>query len=137
MVASFSLDYFILVYIADMGVLQMIASRRDFRGMLLVPAPRIAFLLGFCAVVAAFAWFFASEFRNLSDTAGGIDGNRAAQMFSSASSLAVFTTFVFSSMINRSLGRDGQPSSPGLDALGHTTYLRALSVSLKALWKRS
>ncbi len=137
MVASFSLDYFILAYIAAMGVLQMIASRRDFRGMLLVPAAPVAFLFGLCAVVAAFTWFFASEFRNLSDTEGGLDGNRAAQMFCSASSLAVFTTFVLSSLVNRTLGRGEQAPAPGLDALGHTTYLRAFGVSLKALWKRS
>lgn len=120
-----------------MGVLQMIASRRDFRGMLLVPVPSIAFLVGLCAVVAAFAWFFASEPRNLSDTEGGLDGNRAAQVFCSATSLAVFTTFVLSSLLNRSLGRGGQPAAPGLDALGHATFLRALGVSLKELWKRS
>ena len=137
MVASFSVDYFILVYVAAMGVLQMIASRRDLRGMLLFPAPSIAFLVGLCAVIAAFSWFFASEPRNLSDTEGGLDGNRAASMFSAASSLAVFSTLVISSLINRSLGRDGQAPSPGLDALGQTTYLRALSGSLKGLWKRS
>ena len=137
MVASFSLDYFILVFVAAMGVLQMIASRRDLRGMLLVPAPPVAFVLGLCAVGAAFTWFFASEPRNLSDTQGGLDGNRAASMFSAASALAVFTTFVLSSLVNRSLGKDGQQPSPGLETLGHTTYLRALGVSLKALWKRS
>lgn len=120
-----------------MGALQIIASRRDFRGMLLVPAPPLALLLGLGAVIAAFAWFFASEPRNLSDTEGGLDGNRAASMFCAASSLAVFTTFVLSSLVNRSLGKDGQPPAPGLDALGHTTYLRALRVSLKELWKRS
>ena len=120
-----------------MGVLQMVASREGFRGMLLVQAPPLAFLLGLCAVIAAFAWFFASEPRNLSDTEGGLDGNRAASMFCAASSLAVFTTLLLSSLVNRSLGRDRRPPSPGLDALGHTTYLRALCVSLKALWKGS
>ena len=137
MVASFSVDYFILVFVAAMGVLQVIASRGSFRGMLLVPQPPLAFLLGLCAVIAAFTWFFASEPRNLSDTEGGLDGNRAAQMFCAATSLAVFTTFVISSLVNRSLGRDGQPPAQGLDALGDTTYLRALRVSLKALWKGS
>ena len=137
MVASFSLDYFILVYVAALGVLQMIASRRDFRGMLLVQAPSIAFLLGFCAVVAAFAWFFAFEPRNLSDTQGGLDGNRAARIFCLACTLAVLTTLVLSSLVNRSLGKGGQSPSPGLDALGHAAYLRALQGSLKALWKRS
>ena len=131
------MDYFILVYVAAMGVLQMIASRRDLRGMLLIPAPPIAFLLGLCAVIAAFTWFFASEPRNLSDTEGGLDGNRAASMFSAASALAVFTTLVLSICGHRSLGRNGEPPSPGLDALGHTTYLWALRVSLKALWNRS
>lgn len=120
-----------------MGVLQMVASRGGFRGMLLVQAPPLAFLLGLCAVIAAFAWFFASEPRNLSDTEGGLDGNRAASMFCAASSLAVFTTLLLSSLVNRSQGRDGRPPSPGLDALGHTTYLRALRASLKALWKGS
>ena len=131
------MDYFILVFVAAMGVLQMIASRREFRGMLLVPAPSVAFVLGLFAAVAAFVWFFASEFRNLSDTEGGLDGNRAASMFSAASALAVFTTLVLSSLVNRSLGKDGQTAAPGLDALGYTTYLRALRVSLKALWKGS
>lgn len=131
------MDYFILVYVAAMGVLQMIASRREFRGMLLVPAPSVAFVLGLCAVVAAFVWFFASEPRNLSDTEGGLDGNRAASMFSAASALAVFTTLALSSLVNRSLGKDGQPAGPGLESLGHTTYLRALRGSLKALWNRS
>ena len=136
MVVSFSLDYFLLVLVAALGVLQMVASHPDFRGLLLVRPPAVAFLGGLCAVIAAFVWFFAAEARNLSDTEGGLDGNRAASIFCLATSIAVAATFIFSSVVNRSLGREGPPPSPGLDALRHTTYLRALWGSLKALWKR-
>ena len=136
MPGSFSLDFFLLVYLAAVGVLQMVASHNNLRGLLFLRFRLPAFCLGLGIAVAAFLWFFLSEPRNLPDTEGGLDGNDAAGLFSLGSLAALFSTFLVSSLINRSL-RENTHSASGLDALRGTTYWRALLGSLKVLWKRS
>ena len=137
MAGSFSLDFFLFVFLAAMGVLQMVASYDNLRGLLFIRVRFPAFGLGLGIAIAAFLWFFLSEPRNLPDTEGGLDGNDAAGLFSLGSLAALLATFAISSLINRSLGRGTAHSTGGLDTLRETTYLRALLGSLKVLWKRS
>ena len=137
MVGSFSLDYFTFVFIAAVGVLQMVASHQNLRGLLFFRMPILAFLVGLGLTIAAFLWFFLSESRNISDTDGGLDGNGSAGLFALGSLAALFTTFIISSLVNRSFGKGSDLSGHGLDALRKTSYLRAFCRSLRDLWKRS
>ena len=136
MVGAFALDYFVFVFIAALGVLQMVAAHSALRGLLFIRVRPLAFLTGLVTTALAFVWFFLSEPRNIPDTAGGLDGNQMGGLFAVASGSALVLTLLLSSISNRSLGRSVQQFNPGLDALRETTYLKALLSALKTLWKR-
>ena len=143
MLGGFVLDYLLFVFIAALGVLQMVAAYSALRGLLFVRVRSLAFVLGLLITVAAFIWFFLSEPRNIGDTEGGLDGNQMSAFFALGAGLALVLTLLVSSIINRSMGSDGgsagQQLDTGLNALRQTTYLKALSSTLSTLkdrWKR-
>ena len=135
MVGNFALDYFVFVFIAALGVLQMVAAYSALRGLLFIRVRPLAFLAGLVTTALAFLWFFLSEPRNVPDTEGGLDGNQMAGLFAVAAGSALVLILVLSSISNRSMGGNGQRVVPGLDALRETTYLKALVSGLKDLWK--
>ena len=136
MVGGFTPDYFVFVFLAALGVLQMVAAHTGLRGLLFIRVRPLAFLAGLATTVASFIWFFLSEPRNISDTEGGLDGNQISGLFALAAGSALVLTLLLSSISNRSLGKSGQQLEPGLEALKDTTYLSALFSTLKSLWKR-
>ncbi len=137
MVGGFVLDYFLFVFIAALGVLQMVAAYRGLVGLLFIRLRPLAFLVGLAAVPLAFLWFFLSEPRNISDQEGGLDGNQMSGLFAVAAGSALIFTLLVSSISNRSLGGCRQRFDTGLEALKETSYLKALICTLKAAWKRS
>ena len=137
MAGPFALDYFVFVFIASLGVLQMVAAHRELQGMLLIRPRLLAFLVGLAATALAFLWFFLSEPRNLPDTQGGLDGNEMSGFFSLAAGSGLLVTLVLSSFSNHGqLGKGRQQPAPGLDALRETTYLNAVLITLGNIWKR-
>ena len=133
----FALDYFLLVFIAACGVLQMVASYRGLKGLLLLRNRRWALGLGLAVLVLSFIWFFGSAPRNIPDTAGGLDGNEQSALFTLAAGSALLFTLLLSSLRNFKLGNGDDFYLPGLDALRETNYLRALRSTLKAVWKHA
>ena len=136
MVGGFALDYFVFVFIAALGVLQMAAAYSALQGLLFIRFRPLAFLSGLLVTTLAFLWFFLSEPRNIPDTEGGLDGNEMAGLFALGAGSALVLSLLFSSVSNRSMIRSGQQPKTGLDALKETTYVRALLGTLKYLWKR-
>ena len=136
MVGGFALDYFVFVFIAALGVLQMAAAYNALQGLLFIRFRPLAFLSGLLVTTLAFLWFFLSEPRNIPDTEGGLDGNEMAGLFALGAGSALVLSLLFSSVSNRSMIRSGQQPKTGLDALKETTYVRALLGTLKYLWKR-
>ncbi len=136
MAGPFALDYFVFVFIAALGVLQLVAVYAGLRGLLLIPFRRLAVVVGLSAVVLAFLWFFLSEPRNVSDTEGGLDGNQMAGYFALGAGTATVLTFLLSSVINRSLAKASRLPGPGLDALRETTYWAVIAGTVRSLWKR-
>ncbi len=128
------MDYFLFVFVASLGVLQLAAAHGRLYGLLLFNR-LVSSVLGLALALSAFTWFFASESRNLPDTAGGLDGNQQAMLFCAGALAALLTTLVLSSLRHWSLVGDGEPAS-GLEALRHTNYLRALVKGLNGHWKR-
>ena len=137
MPGPFALDFLTFVFIASLGVLQVVFAHSSLRGLLLLKSRPIAFLLGILLTTAAFLWFFLSEPRNLPDTQGGLDGNQAAGLFSVGAGLALVLTLALSSLRNGSMGKGDHGLLPGLEALQETTYFKALFATLRVLWKRS
>ena len=141
MPGPFALDFFILVFLISLGTLQMAAAYRSLRGLLFIRSRTWAFLLGLAMLLVGFIWFYLAEPRNVSDTEGGIDGNQSSALFAGGAGAAVLATLLLSSLVNLSLGRNAVdrnkgPYPPGLEALEHTTYLRAFKTAVRSLWRR-
>ena len=127
-------DYFILVFTGALGVLQVAAAYSRLDGLLFIRHRSLAAGLGVVVAIGAFVWFFASEPRNIPDTAGGLDGNKQTVLFAAAAWAAVGATLVASSLINWRRG-NRMPLQWGLGALGGTTYIQALLRGF-AEWRR-
>lgn len=132
---TFAADYYLFVFAASLGVVQIAVSLGRLNGLLVLKSPVAACVLGVVLVLAAFVWFFTSAPRNLNDYEGGLDGNIQALFFFLGALTAVLVTFVVSSLVNaRMMGGDPE-SGEGLDALKRTNYARALSHSLHYWWR--
>ena len=131
--SGFGLDYFLFSLVSSVGVLQVAAAYSHLYGLMLF-SRRLSAGAGLFLVVAAFTWFFTSEQRNIPDTAGGLDGNQQALLFSAAAGVALLLTLLASSVRHWSLG-GGNQEVQGLDALRDSNYLRALLKELKEHWK--
>ena len=132
---SFATDYFLLVFVATVGVMQIAASVGELRGLLLFKDRLAARALGLVLVVAAFVWFFASGTRNLNDYEGGLDANSQALFFFFGAIIGLLFTLIVSSLVNlRARPGDTSPES-GLEALKEAGYARALTRSLGYWWR--
>lgn len=127
-----TLDYFLLVFIASIGVVQLAAAWSRLNGLLLL-GRRLSLVAAPLLVVAAFAWFFLSEPRNIPDTAGGLDGNQQALLFFAAAGAALVSILLVSSLRNWSMA--GGEHLEGLEALREATYLRLLLRRGWRLWR--
>ena len=134
MAGPFTLDYLVFVFIAALGVLQVVAAYSALRGILLIRPRAMAFIIGTAVTALAFLWFFLSEPRNVSDAEGGLDGNQMAGLFAVGAGSALVLTLLLSSISNRSLAKSDHQCDEGLDALRETTYLKALRGTVKDLW---
>ena len=132
---TFAADYYLFVFAASLGVVQIAVSLGRLNGLLVLKSPVAACVLGVVLVLAAFVWFFTSAPRNLNDYEGGLDGNIQALFFFLGALTAVLVTFAVSSLVNaRMRGGDPEPGE-GLDALKRTNYVRALGHSLHYWWR--
>ena len=132
---SFGVDYYLFASVAAFGVIQAAASAGGLRGLVLLRSALAARALGIGLALAAGAWFFAVEDRNINDYEGGLDANIQSLLFFLGASTAYAATLALSSIVNRSgAARDPAPGE-GLGALRGTTFARALSRSL-AYWRR-
>ena len=132
---EFSIDYYILVTVASMGVFQLAAIRGGLRGLLIFKSPLVTRLVGFGLPLAAALWFFGAEDRNVSDNLGGLSANEVALKYFVGTVTAWTVTAALSSIVNARTHRGGSPAAVGLEALRDTTYFRALSLSLRH-WSR-
>lgn len=92
-------------------------------------------MAGLALVTGSFVWFFTSGPRNISDTAGGLNGNQQSGYFALGAGLAVAATMALSSLLNLRLGQRTN-GELGLDALRHTTYFQALTGDVRRWWRR-
>ena len=136
MPGPFTLDYLVYVFVASLGVLQMVAAYSALRGILFIRSRRLAFLSGLVTTVLAFLWFFISEPRNVPDTDGGLNGNQMSGLFAVGAGMALALTLLLSSIRNRTMGRDSRRTNNGLDALRETNYLNALYGTIKNMRNR-
>ena len=138
---SFAADYFIMVFIASLGVMQAAASIGELRGLLLIKSPIIARVLGIVIAIAAIAWFFAVAERNINDYEGGLDSNEQGLLFFLAVAASGVFTCALTSLWNRRLrvSATGLKQAPGagLGALKSEGWWHALSRNYRSLFNEA
>ena len=128
---TFAADYFILVFVAGVGAIQVAASVGGLRGLLVFKTPLVARAVGLLVAVAAFVWFFTTTEWNINDYEGGLDSNDQALLFFMAIMAAGAFTLGLSSVVNFRMRDDGADPAAGFDALRRACYVRALGRSLR------
>lgn len=120
---EFALDYFVLVFLSALGVLLFVTAYYRLHGLMLFPR-FVSLALGALLVSGAVIWFFASEYRNVPDTAAGLNGNEQTLLFAGGAVLAIIFLLLVSSLRNRSM--KGKPNASGLDMLRRSNYWRLI-----------
>lgn len=124
------LEYFLFAFIACCGVLQIAATYARLKGLCFLP--RGGYLLGFLLLLGAFWWFFATEDRNVR----GLEGGQQLGLFNGAMFAALFFSLLLSSLLRLgSRRREAPRGGKGLEALKERTYLEALLLTLRALFR--
>lgn len=132
---TFATDYFFLVFVSSIGVIQIAASVGRLHGLLIFRSPHVSRALGLILAVTPFIWFFTTGERNINDYEGGLDAPTQALFFFLGTLAGGAATFLVSSAVNLRMN-GGEPSpEAGLDALKDTNFLRALVHSLSYWWR--
>ena len=146
---TFALDYFIMVFVASLGVMQTAASIGGLRGLLIFKRPMVARPLGVAIAAAAIVWFFAVAERNINDYEGGLDSNEQGLLFFLAVAASGILTCVLTSLWNWRMAdrhscesknpESNQACAPvtGLGALKNATWLQALSRNYRYLFNEA
>lgn len=132
----FAFDYLVLVFLASCGVIQLAALKGGLRGLYLLKTPILNLAFGLALIVTPFVWFFVSEPRNLSDTAGGLNGNQQAALYVIGSVVGILSTLLITSLRRVNNRYKESSREPGLDALRYSNYSSALRCTFRKLWTR-
>jgi len=129
---TFVAQYCAYVFVAFVGLLQIVATRWDYRGISFFRNKTWGYIFGSVAITAVFIWFFAFT---------GLDLSRPTfdtppQLFWLAVSVACSFLFTLSvsSLINRKPNRAEEESAfedGGLDELKRKSYWQAIAHFLK------
>ena len=141
---TFATDYFLFVFVATLGVIQLAASLSKLDGLLIFKSPPVARILGLVLTIAPFIWFFATGdgtapegrlARNINDFEGGLDAPTQSLFFFLGAIAGGGVTFAVSSIVNMRMHRGDPSPYDGLDSLKDTNYVRALLHSLGYWWR--
>jgi len=114
-------DYWLLAFVAALGVIQLAAVHGGLRGMWLFSSAAAGRVCGILLVLIAFARFFLPVDRNVR----GVEGFEQSYLFVAGTLSALAFTLALSSWLKRALG-PGKEGERGLVALKDRTYLQAL-----------
>jgi len=138
-------EYIAFVFMASVGVLQLVGAFTQLKGLLFFRNRALTYLLSFLLIGGSFYWFFVRDDRW--DTImrhTSLEGKQQFLYFCLAAFLAVFFTLVISSLLaalrarrqNKSTTNPGQTTDPdpgeGLDKLKEVSYLEALKRSFRS-----
>ncbi len=127
-------DYLIFVFFAILGLLQLVAARQRWTGLLFFRRwPLLSYVLGLACLGGGYAWFFFGDDRNVP----GLEGWQLFSRFAVSAVAAVLVTLLVSSVLHARLDAGaiaGQkyrlsPANEerGLEALRTLTYWQALN----------
>ena len=118
---SLALEYWLLVFVAALGVIQAGAIRGGLQGLCFFKSPNIGRICAILLVLIAFARFFLPMDRNVR----GLEGFQQTYLFTAGALSALAFTLVLSSWLRRGLS-PGQGEGKGLQVLKDRTYFQAL-----------
>ena len=138
-------EYIAFVFMASVGVLQLVGAFTQIKGLLFFRNRALTYLLSFLLIGGSFYWFFVRDDRW--DTImrhTSLEGKQQFLYFCLAVFLAVMFTLVASSLLaalrarrqNKDMTNPGQTTDPdpgeGLDKLKEVSYLEALKRSFRS-----
>lgn len=129
-------EYLLFIFLASVGVLQLVAARSGLKGLLFIRRPVLAYLLSLSAIAGSYWWFFFRDCRI--DTVmrrSGLEGAQQFYFFCVGAFLALAFTLVASSLIGAVRARGHSMDNPGckgLDALRETSPFEAVRRSLRS-----
>jgi hypothetical protein len=132
-------EYFLFVFIASVGVLQLAASYSQLQGLLFFQNKILSYLFALLAIGGSFEWFFG--YNNRIDTVMrrvGLEGAQQFLYFNMAAFLALVLTLIISSVLHayRHRAQREQKEYPeGLGALRETSYFESLKHSLRSIFQ--
>jgi hypothetical protein len=118
---SLAFEYWLLTFLASLGVIQAAAVQGGLRGLWLFPNPATGRVCAIFLVLIAFARFFLPMDRNVR----GVEGFQQSYLFVAGALSALALTLALSSWLRRGLG-PGKRGERGLAALKDRTYFQAL-----------
>ena len=126
---SLAADYFLLVFFATLGLLQLVAAYSGLRGALIIPKTVPTYVLGGGALVGAFTWFVLTGDPSIPGDLGGVEGSEQFGLFLAGVAAAIAITALLASVAqpNSHVSRD--PGS-GIDGLRRGTVWALLRARL-------
>jgi magnesium-transporting ATPase (P-type) len=125
---SFVAEYCIYVFIAVIGMMQIIAAKWELRGITFFRNKKWGYTFGTLAIVAVFIWFFGFTGLNLKEPT--FDTPPQLLWLAVSVVLALLVTFGLSSIVNRRLTPGAEPDkthADGIEMLKQKTYWQSIS----------
>ena len=128
-------EYYIFVFIAAVGVLQLVVTYRQLKGLAFFQSKILSYIFSILAIGGSFGWFFGWADRI--DTVmrrAALEGTQQVVYFNTAAFLALVFTLIISSLLYvfRSKSKCHQKANPqGMGALEEISYFEALKLSFK------
>jgi len=127
-------DYFLLVFLSAVGVIQIAAVHARLEGLWFFRHAKVQYAFGILAILGAFGWFFTGSNRNLQPN---VEGAQQLGLFLAAIVTAYVATAILSSIIQARVGTkpehpaEGKQEDLGMETLKTTTVLGGILSSLR------
>jgi hypothetical protein len=127
---SIAAEYFLLIFGASLGAIQIAAAYGGLRGLCLLRNRALSCLGGLSALSGTFWWFFVSV--DLKAPPPGVEGSQQLFLFLAGAIAALLATLVVSSAVNPRLRPpecepdDDPPIVKGLEELRAGTFLQSV-----------
>lgn len=126
-------DYFVLVFLASLGIYQIVAIYAKLDGICFFSQRWLQYIFGLLALVGAFGWFFTSKERNVQHT---VEGAQQLGLFLGAIVASWVVTNLLASIIQAKV--DTRADDPGdekhyklgIEDLKTRTFLGSIMTSL-------
>ena len=122
---TLALDYFLLVVLATVGLLQVAAALSGLDGMQLLASRRAAGVLGAAILCGAFTWFTLTGDPSIPGDIGGVEGSEQFGLLWGGLATAVIGTYVLAAVVRRA-GPVTSRVPPSIEAFRSGTLLALL-----------